>query len=251
MLIFLKMKRIALTVCIFYLLSINTIIGLETKNISYCGISFEVLRNNSSEISYILIHGDEETARMLLNNHIKKNNGKAFIIKSKTREVPFGPTIVDPNRLFSNIGAKRALKNFKSDWDGNELNNLLIKLEESRENFLFDIFPDKGGLLIALHNNFRGYNVKDELNDSELYSIKKDENPRDFILCTNANDYQKLKDGPYNIVLQNRMKKNNNGSLSWAAIKHGVRYINIETRLGWLSQQRKMLQFVEKMLKNN
>ena len=105
--------------------------------------------------------------------------------------------------------------------------------------------------MIALHNNFRGYNVKDELNDSELYSIKKDENPRDFILCTNANDYQKLKDGPYNIVLQNRMKKNNNGSLSWAAIKHGVRYINIETRLGWLSQQRKMLQFVEKMLKNN
>ena len=45
------------------------------------------------------------------------------------------------------------------------------------------------------------------------------------------------------------MKKNNNGSLSWAAIEHGIRYINIETRLGWLSQQRKMLQFVEKRLK--
>ena len=64
-----------------------------------------------------------------------------------------------------------------------------------------------------------------------------------------ANDYQKLKDGPYNVVLQNRMKNNNNGSLSWAAIEHGVRYINIETRLGWLSQQRKMLQFVEERLK--
>ena len=84
-----------------------------------------------------------------------------------------------------------------------------------------------------------------------IIKIKKDENPRDFVLCTNANDYQKLKDGPYNVVLQNRMKKNNNGSLSWAAIEHGVRYINIETRLGWLSQQRKMLQFVEKKLKYN
>ena len=93
------------------------------------------------------------------------------------------------------------------------------------------------------------YPLEDELNDSDLYSIKKDENPRDFILCTNANDYQKLKDGPYSVVLQNSMKKNNNGSLSWAAIKHGIRYINIETRLGWLSQQRKMLQFVEKRLK--
>ena len=249
MLIFSTIKRIALIVCNFYLFSMNIINGLEIKNISYCGIPFEVLGNNSSETSYILIHGDEETARMLLKNHIKKNNGRAFIIKSKTREVPFGPTIVDPNRLFSNIGARRALKNFKSDWDRDELDNLLIELEESRESFLIDIFPDKGGLLIALHNNFRGYNVEDELNDSELYSIKKDENPRDFILCTNANDYQKLKDGPYNVVLQNRMKNNNNGSLSWAAIEHGIRYINIETRLGWLSQQRKMLQYVEKRLK--
>ena len=246
---FSTIKRIVLIVCYFHLFFMNALIGFEIKSISYCGIPFEVFGNNLSKINYILIHGDEETARMLLKNHIKKNNGRAFIIKSKTREVPFGPTIVDPNRLFSKIGAKRALKNFKSDWDRDELDNLLIELEESRESFLFDIFPDKGGLLIALHNNFRGYNVEDELNDSELYSIKKDENPRDFILCTNANDYQKLKDGPYNVVLQNRMKKNNNGSLSWAAIEHGVRYINIETRLGWLSQQRKMLKFVEKRLK--
>ena len=124
MLIFSTIKRIALIVCNFYLFSMNIITGIETKNISYCGIPFEVLGDDSSEISYILIHGDEETARMLLKNHIKKNNGKAFIIKSKTREVPFGPTIVDPNRLFSNIGARRALKNFKSDWDGDELDNL-------------------------------------------------------------------------------------------------------------------------------
>ena len=28
-------------------------------------------------------------------------------------------------------------------------------------------------------------------------------------------------------------------------MNYGVRYINIESRLGWLSQQRKMLYFVE------
>ena len=64
-----------------------------------------------------------------------------------------------------------------------------------------------------------------------------------------SSEYQKLKDGPYNVVLQNKLKRNNNGSLSWAAIEYGFRYINIETRLGWLSQQRKMLQFVENRLK--
>ena len=62
-------------------------------------------------------------------------------------------------------------------------------------------------------------------------------------------NYEKLKNGPYNIVLQSKVETNNNGSLSWAALEHGVRYINIETRLGWLSQQKKMLYFVERSIK--
>ena len=39
--------------------------------------------------------------------------------------------------------------------------------------FLINIFPSKGGLLIALHNNFRGYNVNMELENSQLFSIKR------------------------------------------------------------------------------
>ena len=123
------------------------------------------------------------------------------------------------------------------------------KLDESRNIFLFNIFPSEGGLLIALHNNFRGYSVKDELTNSQLHSIKKDKNPRDFIICTDLKDYQKLKKGPYNVVLQNIIDEDNNGSLSWPALENGVRYVNIETRLGWLSQQRKMLKFVESSLR--
>lgn len=222
--------------------------GVEISEVSYCGIPFEIKANSSSGTNYILIHGDEKTAKMLINEHIKKNKGKAFIIKSEDREVTLGPTIVDPNRLFSNSGARKALKNFKADWIKSELEELLTELKISRNKFLDSIFPSKGGLLIALHNNFRGYNINHELKRSQLFSIKKHENPRDFIICTNNVDYEKLKNGPYNIVLQNAINIDNDGSLSWAAIQKGVRYINIETRLGWLSQQRKMLNFVEKEL---
>ena len=186
---------------------------------------------------------------MLLSEHIKKNKGKAFFIKSKEREVVFGPTKVDPNRIFSRAGARKALKKFRPHWDHKELTKLLEKLDESRNIFLFNIFPSEGGLLIALHNNFRGYSVKDELTNSQLHSIKKDKNPRDFIICTDLKDYQKLKKGPYNVVLQNIIDEDNNGSLSWPALENGVRYVNIETRLGWLSQQRKMLKFVESSLR--
>ena len=234
----------------FYCISqVSLIFAMETSELLYCGIKFEVKKNGYSNINYILIHGDEETARMLLNEHIQKYQGRAFFIKSKEREVSIGPTIVDPNRIFSRAGAEKALKKFKTDWKSKELKDLLDHLDNNRNKFLFNLFPSKGGLLIALHNNFRGYNVKDELNKSQSHSIKEDQNPRDFIICTNENDYKKLKSGPYNIVLQSTMKEKNDGSLSWAAIDNGVRYINIETRLGWLSQQRKMLDFVENILR--
>ena len=134
------------------------------------------------------------------------------------------------------------------DRDRDELDNLLIELEESRESFLFDIFPKKGGLLIALHNNFRGYNVKSEIKNSQKVSIKDNQNPRDFILCTNEKDYIKLEKGPYNIVLQNKLPDKDDGSLSWALLKKDVRYINVETRLGYLTQQKKILSFIEKEL---
>ena len=234
-------------------LSFFCLIGLsfamDISELSYCGIDFQVKKNGFSDVSYILIHGDEETARMLLSEHIKKNKGKAFFIKSKEREVVLWPTKVDPNRIFSRTGARKALKKFKPHWDHKELTKLLEKLDESRNIFLFNIFPSEGGLLIALHNNFRGYSVKDELTNSQLHSIKKNKNPRDFIICTDLKDYQKLKKGPYNVVLQNIIDEDNNGSLSWPALENGVRYVNIETRLGWLSQQRKMLKFVESSLR--
>ena len=244
------LKRILVfIICKIFICGSNILLGIDISEISYSGIHFQVQKNGVSNTNYIVIHGDEETAKMLIKDHIKKTEGKAFIIKSKNREVPLGSTIVDPNRLFSNSGARKALENFKSDWDLNELDDLLLNLKKNRNSFLSSIFPSEGGLLIALHNNFRGYNVNDELKKSQLYTIKNNQNPQDFILCTDIKDYEKLKSGPFNIVLQNKIVNNNNGSLSWAALEHGVRYINIETRLGWLSQQKKMLYFVESLIK--
>ena len=68
------------------------------------------------------------------------------------------------------------------------------------------------------------------------------------VICTNSNDYESLSDGPFNIVLQNIFPDNDDGSLSWEALRRGVRYLNIETRLGYLTQQKKMLSFVESNL---
>ena len=217
--------------------------------ITFAGARFDVKENGESTNRYIWLHGDEQTARMALKHHIKKYQGIAFFIASKTREVPFKKTIIDPNRIFSRNGAYHALRKFKPDWGSLVLEQTLDELDEERKVFLDILMPARGGKLISVHNNFRGYNVHKEKGRSQKISIKKDQNPRDFIICTHIDDYKILALSPFNVVLQNLLPEQDDGSLSWEALRRNVRYLNIETRLGYLTQQKKMLEFVENNLK--
>ncbi|MBI86511.1 MAG: hypothetical protein CMG63_00375 [Candidatus Marinimicrobia bacterium] len=222
--------------------------SLLPSHITFANTKFDIVSNGNSHNRYIWLHGDEQTAKMALEYHIKKYSGVAFFIDSETREVPFESTIIDPNRIFSRKGSYYALRKFKPDWAPGTLKKALDKLDADREYFLNVLMPNESGYLISLHNNFRGYNVHKEKRNSQKFSIKKNQNPRDFILCTNAIDYEKLSSGPYNVVLQNQLPKKDDGSLSWEALRRNVRYLNVETRLGYLSKQKKMMKFIEKVL---
>ena len=185
---------------------------------------------------------------MALEYHMSLYNGLAFFIQSETREIPFKSTIIDPNRIFSRNGAYYALRKFKSSWERGTLKIALDEIDREREHFLDVLMPNKNGMLISLHNNFRGYNVNKEKGNSQRISIKKDENPRDFIICTDESDFEILSNSPYNVVLQNKIPEKDDGSLSWEALRRNVRYLNIETRLGYLSKQKAMLKYIEENL---
>ena len=221
------------------------------SQITFANAKFDLIINGNSPNRYIWLHGDEQTAKMALKYHIKNYMGVAFFIKSETREIPFESTIIDPNRIFSRKGSYYALRKFKPDWAPGTLEKALDKLDVDREYFLKVLMPNEHGYLVSLHNNFRGYNVHKEKSNSQKVSIKENENPRDFIICTNADDFEKLSSGPYNVVLQNKLPKKDDGSLSWEALRRNVRYLNVETRLGYLSKQKKMLNFIEKVLGNS
>ena len=214
-----------------------------SEEISFGEISFQVVQKGESNRHYIWLHGDEKTAKMALNDHMRAKEGKAFFIQSKTREVAVADGLIDPNRIFSSDGAKKNLHKYNPNWSNKKKSSILRVMDEEREDFLNTIFPIDGELLIALHNNFKGYNVYQEISKSDTVSIKKNQNPRDFFLCTNREDFDILSKSPYNVVLQESYPENDDGSLSWAALKWGVRYVNIEARLGWLSMQKKMLKY--------
>ena len=221
---------------------------IQKSNITFIGTRFNIIQNGDTPNRYIWLHGDEQTARMALEYHIDRYGGIAFFIESRTREIPFESTMIDPNRIFSRKGTYHALRKFKPDWQPGTLKKALDIIDAERNTFLDILMPSKRGVLISVHNNFRGYNVHMEKDKSQRVSIKSDQNPRDFIICTNSNDYDSLSDGPFNIVLQNIFPDHDDGSLSWEALRRGVRYLNIETRLGYLTQQKKMLSFVESNL---
>ena len=240
---------------IFTLLIISFIIGSERDEkhisdsfISFAGAKFNLVQNGHSPNRYIWLHGDEQTARMALEYHIKHFAGLAFFIQNETREIPFKSTIVDPNRIFSRNGSYHALKKFKPGWQRGTLKQALDEIDSVRTSFLDILMPGGNGRLIAVHNNFRGYNVKNEEKRSQRTSINPGQNPRDFIICTNEKDFEKLSTGPYNVVLQSEIPEKDDGSLSWEALRRNVRYLNVETRLGYLTKQKKMLRFIETTL---
>jgi hypothetical protein len=218
------------------------------KTIQFAGVKYNLVKNGNSPLYYIWLHGDEKTAKMALDYHIKHFLGTAFFIQNDNREIPYLSTIVDPNRIFSRMGTRRALTKFKPYWAPGTLDKTLNDLDLERTQFLEIIMPKNDGVLISVHNNFRGYNVKYELDNSRRISLKYNQNPRDFILCTNEKDFEKLKVGPYNVVLQDTLINNDNGSLSWESLRRKIRYINIETRLGYLTKQKLMLAFVSESL---
>ncbi len=144
--------------------------------ITFAGTDFTLVENGNSSIHYIWLHGDEKTAKMALDHHISHFPGRAFFIQNDNREIPYLSTIIDPNRLFSRGGSYLSLTKFKPYWPPGTLKKALDDIERDRIQFLEIIMPKKDGILISVHNNFRGYNVKYELKYSRKTSIKKQQN---------------------------------------------------------------------------
>jgi len=84
---------------------------------------------------------------------------------------------------------------------------------------------------------------------SDQTSLREPGNPHAFFLCTDPQDFDVLKASPYNVVLQQRGPKTDDGSLSRVAAARGFRYTNLEVGLGHPDRQYEMLMWLEWNLK--
>ena len=216
--------------------------------VSYGPVQFTAVQNGESNRRYIWLHGDEKTAEMALKYHIKHNRGTAFFIHSDDRVVLADGLKLDPNRIFSTKGTKKTLLKYHPKVSKNKKKAIVEALDKERETFLEELLSPEGSLVVALHNNFRGYSIDSEIENAVTYSVKPGQRRQDFFLCTDRADYEILSKSPFNVVLQSNDDEFDDGSLSRLMGRKGVRYVNIEVKLGWLSQQKKMLKYLENYL---
>ncbi|MGA2146436.1 MAG: hypothetical protein ABSH49_15895 [Bryobacteraceae bacterium] len=214
------------------------------KQVAIADASFRIVYHGRSSRRYLWIHGDEQTAREVLEKHIASHKGRAFLIESQTRDVPIGNGKIDPNRMFSRYGAAANLRSLNPAWTAAEVNQALDELDRGRKKLLHAIFPPDNGLMVALHNN-TGYSVLSEKPIGEQMSLREPDNPHAFFLCTDKADFDALAKSPYNVVLEQYVRAPDDGSLSRRAAARQVRYVNLEVRMGEADRQRQMLDWLE------
>jgi hypothetical protein len=203
-----------------------------------------VLRHGHSPRRFLVIHGDEETAREVLTHYIQSmGHGVAYIVTGKTREVELQGAKIDPNRMFSDEGARASLRSLNPNLDPDQMIAVLDFLDGHREKLLKDLIPPAGSRLFAMHNN-RDYSVQDELAASDRTSIKQPDQPRNFFLCTDPKDFDILMQSPYNVVLQSKPDPDD-GSMSRLAARRGFRYINLECAIGEYDAQLERIRWLD------
>jgi hypothetical protein len=99
------------------------------RHTSLAGARFRILRNGSLKRHYLLIHGDEETARQVLTRFMETHEGTAFLIETHTRNVRIDKGEIDPNRMFSRAGAEASLKMLNAEWTAQQMQAALAILD--------------------------------------------------------------------------------------------------------------------------
>ena len=159
------------------------------RHMNMAGAKFRIIRNGRSKRRYLLIHGNEETARQVLLRHMETQEGIAYVVESRTRTAPVAGLKVDPNRMFSRVGAQTSLERLNRDAEEGVVSRAMAELDRGREHMVHALTPPRGGLTIALHNNSAGYSVTDEVPISDETSLREPRNPHAFFLCTDPKDF--------------------------------------------------------------
>src|SRR5260370_14032501 len=103
------------------------------RSISIGGQKFRILKRGDDWRHYIWIHGNEQTARQVLVEHMKQVYGRAFLVENDTRNIRIAGGTIDPNRMFSRVGAEKSLRKLNDGWGDGKIKAALDRLDHDRK----------------------------------------------------------------------------------------------------------------------
>ncbi len=210
---------------------------------------FRAARVKNAPRRFIHIHGNEATARQVLQDYLKHDGaGDALLVQGKTRNVKVEKLLIDPNRMFSHEGASANLRRLNPSATDAAIQKVLHRLDRDLPALLTALLPRAGALVFSMHNNSQGYSIQTEIPISEKHHLPVPGEPNNFFLVTDPEDYQLFESGPYNAVLQSKPPDPDDGSLSRLCASRGIRYVNLEAKLGEYDRQLEMLAWADRIL---
>ncbi len=216
-------------------------VGDETVNL-------KLLQKPGSYITYFNMHDDENTAVKAAEQIVKQYGGRLIELKHRgTRNIKFNldgkKYEFDPNRVFSEKGIEETLRYY-----GNYSEAAHKEVSKFRD-WLLKQYLDESKVIITVHNNTNeSYSIlwyqkggKYE-SDAKKVNKAKGKDSDNFFFVTKEQDYNRLANLGFNVVLQNNEKVKEDGSLSvyWGRKKQ-TPYINVEAQHNHLDEQVKML----------
>jgi hypothetical protein len=205
-----------------------------------------------SWLDLLVLHDDENTAVEAGRSFVEAHGGRLVELRAQgERRVAFAldglAFSVDPNRIFTDPGARRTLEADSTHAGAAALARLF-------GDALVAVYaPDS--VVVTLHNNTadrysaRSYAEGGEYaRDAEAVHLEPDADPDDFFFVTERALYDALAAGGFNVVLQDNQRVTDDGSLSVWAARAGLPYVNVEAEHGHLDEQLRMLEALAAVL---
>jgi hypothetical protein len=194
---------------------------------------------------YFAPHSNETTAVAAAKSVVAKSGGRVYWLThgDGARNITFkiGKTkyTVDPNRIFSDAGARASLKPYSPE--------AFTAVRMLAAFVIRGVFAGGVRPLVGIHNNTNGsLSVVSYASDPAAVETSqgKGRDPDDFFFVTRLDYFNALKRKGFNVVLQSAGPPED-GSLSVYAAHAHVPYINVEAQAGHLKQQVEMLKALQ------
>ena len=219
----------------------NILVGETTVTLQH------YLTDQACTTKLIRVHGDELSARDCSLRWLQEQGGEYIDIDNPSREIRFQYQqawhSVDPNRMFSSEGISASIREL-----GSEPTQALIQaVQPIAEKISQLLLP--ATTVVALHNNL-DFNINYYLPGGECVGSGRQVHqsnkwhPHDFVLVSDASDFDNLANLDVNVVLLNDEVTDHSGSLSEHCMARKQRYFNIETYRGHVNEQFQLLRWV-------